>query len=396
MVKIRKIIKYYHENKSKRWIAETLNVSRDVVSGYNYSQFCHHYHSWRIIENSVSMHIEHKSGDKMFVDFTGKKMEIIDKDTGEIKKVEIFVAILGASGLTYVEAVESQKKHDFIKANENALYYFGGVPMAIVPDCLKSAVTKADRYEPEINQEYEDFANYYGTIILPARSRKPKDKALVENAVKIVYSRIFAPLRNEKKTFLKKKVMFNYHIEIREDRHYYSVPYRYCKQEVKVIYTDNVVEIYDKNSNRIAIHKRSRESNKYTTIPEHMPSKHRFVSEWNAERFVNWAESLGDNIKSVIENILAKKRHPEQGYRVCIGILSLSKKYEKDELDKVCRKALCYNYYSLKWITNCLKNNNYKTLDELSVSKVLPDHENIRGQNYYTAGGIKNEYFINN
>jgi len=155
--------------------------------GYGYSQFCHHFQCWRS-SSELTMHVDHKAGDKMFVDFTGKKLQIIDQQTGEIKEVEVFVALLGASQLTYVEAVATQQKHDWIKANQNALHYFGGVPKAVVPDCLKAAVKQANKYEPDINPEYTDFARHYQTTILPARPRHPKDKALVEGAVRIVYA----------------------------------------------------------------------------------------------------------------------------------------------------------------------------------------------------------------
>ena len=163
--------------------------------GYGYSQFCYHFQVWRST-SELTMHITHKAGDKMFADFTGKKPHIVDRQTGAIKEVEVMVTILGASQRTYVEAVASQQKHDWIRANENAFHYYGGVPLAVVPDCLKSAVHRADRYEPDINPEYADFARHYQTTILPARPDHPKDKALVENAVRIVYAWIFAPLRD--------------------------------------------------------------------------------------------------------------------------------------------------------------------------------------------------------
>ena len=257
--------------------------------GYSYSQFCYHYQVWQE-SSELSMHIDHKAGDKMFVDFTGKKMSIVDRFTGEITEVETFVAILGASQLTYVEALSDQKKHSWIQGNKHALEYFGGVPRGIVPDCLKSGVTKADRYEPDINPEYYDFARHYNTTILPARPGKPRDKALVEGAVKIVYSWIFAALRDEVfhsledlnrairekleeynsrkmqkvglsrrelfietekielkplpieeyeiRNFKRLKVQFNYHIYLSDDKHYYSVPFKHRGKQVEVLYTN--------------------------------------------------------------------------------------------------------------------------------------------------------------
>jgi len=163
--------------------------------GYSYSQFCCHFQVWRN-SSPLTMHIDHKAGEKMFVDYTGKKLTIYERSKEKAREVEVFVAILAASQLTYVEATESQRRQDWIKANENALWYFGGVPQVIVSDCLKSAVTRANKYEPDINPVYADFARHYGTVIVPTRPHSPKDKAMVENAVKITYSRVFAPLRN--------------------------------------------------------------------------------------------------------------------------------------------------------------------------------------------------------
>src|SRR5207249_10799423 len=169
---------------------------RENPSGYNRTQFCHHFRAWRETCPELTMHLEHKAGDRMFVDYTGKKLMVYDRTTGIRREVEILVAILGASQLTYAEATESQKMEDWIKGNEHALRYWGGVPHAIVPDCLKSAVEKGDKYEPDINPEYADFARHHNTVILPARPYSPKDKALAENAVKIIYQRVFAPLRD--------------------------------------------------------------------------------------------------------------------------------------------------------------------------------------------------------
>jgi len=168
---------------------------KQYPQGYSYYPFCYHFRVWHGL-SSVSMHLEHKAGEKMFVDYTGKKLKICERTQGKEKELEVFAAILPASGLTYVEATETQKKEDWLKANEHALWYFGGVPGQIVPDCLKSAVTKGNKYEPDINPEYANFAGHYGTAVVPARPHNPKDKAMVENAVKIIYRRVFAPLRD--------------------------------------------------------------------------------------------------------------------------------------------------------------------------------------------------------
>jgi len=399
--------------------------------GYGYSQFCHHFQLWRGTLD-ISMHIEHKAGDKMFADFTGKKFNIVDRHTGEITEAECFVALLAASQYTYVEAVASQRKHDWIRANENALHYFGGVPKAAVPDCLKSAVQTANKYEPEINPDYFDFARHYGMAILPARPNHPKDKALVEGAVKIVYQRIFAPLRNhtfhtldelnqairleleaynarpmqrlarsrreffervEKDTlsplpkerytvrhFKRLKAHINYHIYLSEDRHYYSLPYRYRGKEVLLAYSDKVVEIFY-NHIRIAWHYRDREPGGYTTVKDHMPSAHQVIADWNPQRLVNQASQVGEAVSRVVEQVLARKQHPEQGFKACQGIIRLADRFSKERLDQACKKAIELDYYSYRGIENMLKNN--LEAQQPDLFDTLPDHGNLRGEGFY-------------
>ncbi len=401
--------------------------------GYSYAQFCYHYQIWRD-SLEITMHMEHKAGDKMFVDFTGKKLQLTDRDTGEKREVETFIAILGASQYTYVEVCESQKKEDFIRANQNALLYFGGVPRAIVPDCLKSGVEKCDKYEPDINPDYADFARHYGTTILPARARHPKDKALVENAVGIVYAWIYSAIRNQEfysieelleavreelnkynakpmqklkksrrelfieteqsvlyplpteayqfKKFCKVTAQFNYHVYLGEDKHYYSVPFSYRGKKVDMIYTESGVEIFYHHS-RIAFHQRDRRMNGYTTLKEHMPPAHRFMDNWDPERLIHWAGRIGESVKQVIEKVLEAKAHPEQGYKVCLGIISLEKKYGKERLNNACQRALSYGITSYKKIKKILESNLDSTEDSLLLFAQLPLHENIRGNEYY-------------
>ncbi|NIT72047.1 IS21 family transposase [candidate division KSB1 bacterium] len=399
--------------------------------GYGYSQFCYHFQLWRST-SELTMHMNHKAGDKMFVDFTGKKLRIVDKSSGEIKEVETFVAILGASQYTYVEAVASQKKADLINATQNAFHYFGGVPRAVVPDCLKTAVNNSNNYEPDINPEYADLARHYQTVILPARPNRPKDKALVEGAVRIVYAWIYAALRDRiftslqelnraiaeelekynakpmqrltisRKTLFEQtdkgmltplppqqyvirefkslKVQFNYHIYLSNDKHYYSVPYRYRGNQVRVIYTDSVVEIFYKNQ-RIAFHKRNRTPNGYTTVKDHMPSHHKAMSDWNPQRLINWASHLGEYVEAVIAHILKHRQHPEQAYKVCLGILNLAKRFGKTRLNKACRRAIDFQHYSYKGIKNILENRTEE--QQLDCFETLPEHQNIRGSHYY-------------
>jgi transposase len=401
--------------------------------GYSYGQFCYHFQVWRDALD-VTMHMNHKAGEKMFVDYTGKKMRIYDSKNSEVfREVEIFVAILGASQLTYVEASESQKKEDWIKSNENALRYFGGVCGAIVPDCLKSGVTKADWYEPDINPQFNDFARHYGTVILPARPGSPQDKALAENAVKIAYTRIFAPLRDMKfysiedlneaiwkhldlhndthfqrmsisrrglfneiekdmlkplpaekyewKEFLQLTVQFNYHIEFSPDKHFYSVPWQYRRKKVTVIYTSRNVDIYF-NGTRIAFHQRDRKTNGYTTVKEHMPPQHQFVSEWSPERMIRWGEEIGENVKIMITGVLERRAFPEQAYKACLGILNLAKKYGNERVNNACKRAVEFNYYSCKGVKNILEKGLDKVQEEKEI-RALPLHDNIRGSNYF-------------
>lgn len=401
--------------------------------GYQYSQFCYHLQQWLDVQE-LSMRIEHKAGDKLYVDFAGKKIQLVNAKTGEITSVEVFVATLGASKRIYAEAVLSQKKHDFIAATQNTLEYIGGVPQAIVPDCLKSAVTKGDRYEPDINPEYQDFASHYNTTILPARPYKPQDKSLVEGSVKIVYNRVYAPLRNrvfnsleelnyaireqlellnnrtmktyqrsrselfneiEKNTlqelpierytprsFKRLKVKPNYHVYLSEDRCNYSVPHQYRGKQVELRYTFKTLEIYS-NNERIALHKRS--SNEYSTIRSHMPASHVFYEEWSDITFLGKAEKLGVNIYQAIKIVLKRNVHPEQNYKVCAGILKLAKEYGPPRLDKACRRAILLDSVSVKRIRNILANKAEELYEDNKSRQhsILEDHSNIRGPQYY-------------
>ena len=403
--------------------------------GYRYTQFCIYYRAWQRRVNP-SMHMVHKAGDKMFVDFAGEKLQIVDLDTGEIKDVEVFVAILGSSQLTYVEACESQQKEDFITACENALHYFGGVPQAIVPDNLKSAVIKSCKYEPTLNEAFEDFADHYQFTILPARSYRPKDKALVEGAVKIIYTRVYSKMPIELPTSLadlneiiltyleahnsvkmkgrtysrreqfdevekqtlqalpvqryefKKQsivtVMKNGHICLNDDKHYYSVPFKHIGRKVKITYSKSIVEIYYKYE-RIAFHKRLHSPYNYTTVKEHMASTHRFVSDWSAEKFIGWAESIHPDVKLFIEHILEKKQHEEQAYKSCVGVLSFVKKVGKERLINACKRALDYGHYNYKIIQTILEKglDKYTDIEQENNQLEMPLHENIRGEEYY-------------
>ncbi len=403
--------------------------------GYGYSQFCYHYQVWRET-TEVSMHMEYKAGDKMFVDYAGEKYFIIEPDSGRKKEVEIFIAILGASQLTYAEASENQKKENWIISNSNALNFFGGVPQAIVPDNLKSAVTKADKYDPDINPEYADFAAHYGTVIFPARPRRPKDKPLVENAVRLVYQRVYVHLRKQtfysieelnasireyvethnnriltkqkisrrelfnkiEKDELKplpsvpyelKNIAFvtieiNYHVCLREDMHYYSVPFYLRKKykKAKIIYSKENVEIFHKGL-RVAFYKRDKSPHKYTTRKEHMPPHHKYVAEWNPNRIIHWAASVGENLEKAVTTILEGKMYPEQAYKVCIGIIALGKKYGNTRVNNACKRAIQFGNYSLRSIKNILSKGLDQIKEEQLLFPALPEHDNLRGSEEY-------------
>jgi transposase len=401
--------------------------------GYRQTTFYHHYSLWSR-RASPSMHMVHKAGDKMFVDFTGEKLEVVDPQSGEIKKMEVFVAILGGSQYTYVEAVESQRVEDFISCCENALHFYGGVPNAIVPDNLKSAVIKTNRYEPKLNENFEAFADHYGTVVLPARAYKPKDKSLVEGAVKIAYMRIFALLPKELPTSLEElnvriqvllkdhngqkfkgrnysrveqfdesekhvlqplpvarfelrsslvaTVMKNGHVSLSIDKHYYSVPYGYISKKVRILFSKSLVEVFYKYE-RIATHKRLRSPHNYTTDPLHLATQHQVMAEWNPDYFLSQGRAIGKEVEFYIAQVLQKKHHPEQAYKSCQGILSFAKRVGHGRLIKACQRAHAYGLYHFRAIEDIL--NKGLDLFDLEEDKQLtmPIHENIRGKNYY-------------
>jgi transposase len=400
--------------------------------GYRSSMFCERFNRWCKRTNPV-MHINHKAGDKIYVDYAGKTLEVVHKETGEITDVQFFVAVLGSSQYTYAEATPSQGKEDFVASVENALHYYEGVPAAIVPDNLKSAVTKSNRYEPTLNETFLDFAQHYNTTILPARVYKPRDKSLVEGAVKILYTRIYTVIRKNTYYSLKElnaaiweslaehnqtkftgrthsrtdlfnelekqalgplplmryeikhqahaTIMQNGHVCLGVDKHYYSVPYQYIRKKVKVLYTSKQVEVFYKY-NRIAVHTRNKERYNYTTVPGHMASTHKFMTDWSPQRFINWAESVGDPVKRLIIRILEKRQHPEQAYKSCMGILALEKKVGKQRLINACKRAHEYHIYNYKIVLSILEKNLDKD-DTQENNDLPPDHNNIRGSNYY-------------
>ena len=426
-----KALKHRENTKEKQW-QQYIALNPD---GYRVSQFKGYYIKWLKVRNPV-MHMEHKAGEKMYVDYAGQKLHIIDPESGQKVPVEVFVAILGASQLTYVEASYSQKKEDFIGSCENALHFFGGVPNAIVTDNLKSAVIKGNRYEPTLNEAFRDFVSHYTMSALPAAPYKPKYKALVEGAVKIIYRTIYGMVKErvysslelinkaigealeqhnnrllqnrpfsrrqlfeetERQTLrpladhryeLKHRmivtVMKNNYVNLTEDKHYYSVPYHFIGKKVTLLYSQSVVEVYHRYE-RIAIHNRSRQPYMYTTVNEHLASKHRYMSDWNPNTFIERAEEVGPETKQYIIELLNTRQHPEQTYRSCQGVLSFAARVGKERLNNACRRALQYGDYGYQTIKAILERGLDGNTDEAEPGsdQPLPPHDNIRGKNYY-------------
>lgn len=399
--------------------------------GVGYAQFCHYYQDYKKTINPIMRQI-YKAGEKTFVDYSGMTMEWIDS-SGEIYKAEIFVGCLGASQLIFVEATATQQLPDWISSHINMFEYFGGTTEIIVPDNLKAGVTKAHRYDPDINANYQNFAEHYGIAIVPARAAAPRDKAKVENAVLIVERQILAPLRHM--TFMslgeinaelklrlavlnrqlfqkmntsrwqlfeqidkpalkplpteryqyaiwkKAKVNIDYHF-VFED-HYYSTPYINVGKHVEVRATTKTIECFCKGE-RIAAHTRSYKKYGFTTIAEHMPIAHQEQAKFSIGRINNWASEIGSNAVQFIEYLIKSRAFPQQAYRACLGVLRLGDKYGRVRLEKACSKALIVGITRYKQVEDILKNN----LEEVPVERNTQNipliiHENIRGSHYY-------------
>ena len=399
---------------------------------YSYTHFCREYRLWRQ-RQPRSMRQTHQAGEKLFVDYCGQTVPLVDTRTGEIRQAQVFVAVLGASNYTYVEATESQALEHWVMSHKRAFEFFEGVTALVVPDNLRSGVSRACRYEPDINPTYHQLACHYGVAILPARPRKPKDKAKAETGVQVVSRWILARLRHEtfyslaqlnqrihallvdlntrpfKKlpgsrqsqfleldkpalrplprapyeyTFIKKvRVYPDYHVEI--DRHYYSVPYALIKKQLDAHITGHIVRLYHRNT-CVAQHPRCHRPG-HTTLPEHMPKRHRAHMSWTPGRLKNWAKDIGPATLQWVDKQLQQRNHPEQAYRACLGLLNLSRAYPKQRLDAACRRALKTGACRLKNIQAILKNN----LDQQPLPQSQPDllddikHDNLRGSDYY-------------
>jgi transposase len=402
--------------------------------GYGYSQFCEIYRRWAR-KLRPSMRQQHRVGEKIFIDFSGKRPCLVDRLTGEEVPVELFVGVLGASGYTYAEATRTQKLEEWVGAHTRMVEYFGGSTALWVPDQFKGAVRRSCRYEPDLNRTYQELATHYGTAVVPARPGKPKDKAKVESMVLVAQRWILARLRHRtffdlgelneaiwelleelnsrplQKLGVSRRelwerldrpallplpsagyelarwkicgVNIDYHVEV--DHRYYSVPYQLAHEEVEARYTASVVEIYYKN-NRVASHRR-RFDHQPSTLAEHMPSSHRAHAEWTPSRLIRWAQKTGPATGRLVAGILRSRPHPEQGYRACLGVMRLGRHHGDERLEAACARAERLRSYSYRTVKNILASaqDRLPLEDEQPAPAPTPTHHNIRGPQYYAA-----------
>jgi transposase len=401
-------------------------------NGYSYTQFCFHYQQWQRRLKLV-MRQTHQAGEKLFVDYAGPTVPIVNAVTGEIREAQIFVAVLGASNYTYAEATLTQGLPDWIGAHTRAFSFFNGVPALIIPDNLRSGVSKACRYEPLLNTSYYQMLAHYETAALPARPYKARDKAKVEVAVQVVERWILARLRHrtffslfelnlairelltslnerplkklpgtrrsqfealdqpalrplpqtpyEYAEWRKARVHLDYHVEV--EKHYYSVHHSLIRQQIEVRLTEKVVELLH-HGRRVALHARSHIQGGHSTNPEHMPKAHRAHLQWTPGRFLNWSVEIGPHTRDLVKHLLTHKPHPEMGYRSCLGLLNLSKRFGPHRLEAACQRALALGSPTRRSVLSLLQNG----LDQLPPAEETPRqgsliHENIRGPGYY-------------
>jgi transposase len=380
----------------------------------------------------------HKAGERMFTDWAGLKMRILDSKTGELHEVSVFVAALGASQYVFAKAYESQELRCWLSGHTEAFEFYGALPEIVVPDNLKTGVDKACRYEPVVNPSYADLARFYELAVLPARVRKPRDKAKVENAVQQVERWVLAPLRNRtffsvseanealtqklaelndkvmkgpnlsRKQFFEEvdqpamrslpnvryvfaswkraKVAPDYHVEV--EGHLYSVPFTLVGKHVDARVSQNTVEVF-LSGKRVASHMRSCSRRGFTTDSSHMPQKHRELAKWTPARMLRWAGTSGPNVEAFTRNLLGGKVHPEHGYRMCMGVMNLEKRFGKERLDNACARAVSLGAFSYKSVKSILE----KNLESIPVEQSLlplPSHDNIRGAEYYGGPSCAN------
>ena len=402
--------------------------------GYGYSQMCYHYQQW-LISQKISMRMAHDYGEEMFIDFTGSKLRYFCPHLNSVAEAEVLVSILGGSQFHYVEATKSQRTEDFVGGVSNSIHYFGGVPKVLIPDNLKSAVTTASNFQPALNESFLSMANHYKTTVCPARPTHPQDKALVESIINLVYSEVFAPLRNQlphgidglnekirrllpnankrnfqnrdysrldlfedyEKETLKPITMDRYeitqsyklradkfyHVYFNKDKHSYSVPYKYAHKRVKAVTTPTIISIYY-NGSQIACHIRSKEVNGTTTNLEHMHPSHKYVQQWEPSQAYQWGADIEPIVEQYLQNMMSHCSYPHMARRMFEGVRDLCKRYGSQRLVNACKRALGYNASDYTTLKNILSNR-LDLLDQSNNNTVLmlPRHNNIRGSKYY-------------
>lgn len=400
----------------------------------SYSHFCLQYRQWKK-RQPQSMRQTHLAGDKVFVDYAGHTIDLLDPDTGVIRCAQVFIGVLGCSNYTFAEATWTQQLPDWIGSHQRMFAYFGGVPALIVPDNLRSGVSKADRYDPDLNPTYAQMAEHYQTAIMPARPYKPKDKAKAEVGVQIVSRWILMRLRHrtfvglaelntairellldlnqrafkrlpgcrqsqfeqvdkpalrplpttiyEYRAYKKARVSIDYHVEL--EGHYYSVPYHYCGEQVEVWYGQYDLRCYLRGQ-CIATHLRSQRQGAHTTVTAHMPKAHQKHLEWTPGRLMNWAKDIGPATLNMVTHLLENRPHPEQGYRSCLGLLNLTKRHGRDRLEKACQMAWDKGLRARRSVESILSHKldqQQSLLTSTEHSTVPTEHENVRGAQYY-------------
>lgn len=405
---------------------------RTYPDGYQYTRFCILYRTWAAQLDPV-LRQEHKAGEKVFVDYAGQTIDVVDPATGEVRDAQLFVGVLGASSFLYAEATWTQTLPDWLGAHVRMLEYFGGVPALIVPDNLKAGVRHACYYEPDLNRTYHDFAVHYATAILPTRTARPRDKAKVEAGVQLAERWLLAPLRDQTFTSLgalnhelarlrealndrpfqkldgtrrtrflaldrpalrplpptpyewaewrSARVNIDYHIAV--DKHLYSVPFTLVQATVEVRLTTNMVEVLHQGK-RVAVHPRSARPGGFTTDPTHRPKSHQAHLEWTPSRLIRWGESVGAATGHVVTTILERYPHPEQGYRACLGLLSLGRRYTAARLEAACVRARTTGAMSYRSVKSILATGlDQAPLDEPPALTLPLTHAHVRGAAYY-------------
>ena len=399
--------------------------------GHGYSRFCELYRSWEG-RLSPTMRQTHVAGERLFVDYAGTTLEVIDGTSGEVIAVQLFVATLGASNYTYGEATWTQGLADWIGSHTRAFAFFGGVSAMVVSDNLKSGITKACFYEPAVNRTYAEMATHYDTAVVPARPYKPRDKAKVEVAVQVATRWIIAKLRNRRfftlaalnaaiadelanlnsrvtrhlgasrQTLFKElersalkplpaepytfaewkecRAGLDYHVEV--EKHYYSVPHGLLREALWARITARTVEVF-RRGQRVATHVRSSSNRKHTTVREHMPSSHQRYADWTPERIQRQANAIGPQTSALIEVIQREKTHPEQGFRACIGILRHAKTFGAERLEAACNRALEIGARSYTSVPSILKTNLDRKRPAPATDGPAIAHDNIRGPRYF-------------